>query len=75
MSGNNIDTLIKMANQISDFFVAMRDRNQSMEELAGHLKRSWDPRMRRALMAHIEDHNGEGLNQLVLDAVSVHKLI
>ena len=75
MSGNNIDTLIKMANQISDFFVAMRDRNQSMEEFAGHLKRSWDPRTRRALMEHIEHHSGEGLNPLVLEAVKVHKLI
>jgi len=53
----------------------MRDRNQSMEEFAGHLKRSWDPRMRRALMEHIEHHSGEGLNPLVLEAVKVHKLI
>jgi len=75
MSGNNIDTLIKMANQIGDFFEAMRDRNKSMEEIAGHLKRSWDPRMRRAFMTHVQEHNGEGLKPIVLDAVTAHKLI
>ena len=45
MSGSTLDNLIKMANQIGDFFETMRDRNKSLEEIAGHLKRSWDPRM------------------------------
>lgn len=75
MSGNNIDTLVKMANQIGDFFEVMRDRNKSMEEIVGHLKRTWDPRMRKAFMAHVQEHNGEGLNKIVLDAVTTHKLI
>ncbi len=75
MSGNNIDTLIKMANQIGDFFVAMRDRNQSIDEFIGHLRRSWDPRMRKALMAHVEEHDGEGLSEFALEAVRSRKLL
>lgn len=75
MSGNNIDTLIKMANQIGDFFVAMRNRNQSIDEFIDHLKRSWHPRMRKALMAHVQEHDGEGLSEFALEALRSRQLI
>jgi formate dehydrogenase subunit delta len=75
MSGSTLDNLIKMANQIGDFFETMRDRKQSLDEIAGHLRRSWDPRMRIALMEHVEHHNGEGLKEIVLEAVRTHKMI
>lgn len=72
MSGNNVETLVTMANQIGDFFVTMKDRNQSQEEIAGHLKRFWEPRMRRTLLEHV-DHGGAGLSDIVLEAVRNHK--
>jgi formate dehydrogenase subunit delta len=75
MSGGTLDNLIVMANQIGDFFETMRDRNKSLDEIAGHLKRSWDPRMRIALMNHVEQHDGEGLKPIVLEAVRTHKMI
>lgn len=75
MSSSTVDTLVTMANQIGDFFETMRDRNQSLDEIAGHLKRSWDPRMRRALMEHVEQHEGAGLKAIVLEAVRTHKMI
>jgi formate dehydrogenase subunit delta len=75
MSGSTLDTLIVMANQIGDFFETMRDRNKSLDEIAGHLRRSWDPRMRIALMNHVEQHGGEGLKPIVLEAVRSHKMI
>ncbi|HWU99322.1 MAG TPA: formate dehydrogenase subunit delta [Oxalicibacterium sp.] len=75
MSGNTIDTLIIMANQIGDFFESMKDRTKSLDEIAGHLRRSWDPRMRIALMDHVEHHGGEGLKDIVLEAVRTHKMI
>ncbi|MDO8304990.1 formate dehydrogenase subunit delta [Herminiimonas sp.] len=75
MSSSTVDTLVTMANQIGDFFETMRDRNQSLDEIAGHLKRSWDPRMRRALMEHVEQHDGAGLKAIVLEAVRTHKMI
>ncbi|HTH45806.1 MAG TPA: formate dehydrogenase subunit delta [Oxalicibacterium sp.] len=75
MSGNNIDTLVTMANQIGDFFESMKDRKKSEEEIASHLKRTWDPRMRTALMNHVEQHGGNGLKDIVLDAVRTHKMV
>lgn len=75
MSGSTIDHLVVMANQIGDFFEPMKDRTKSLDEIAGHLKRAWDPRMRVALMDHVEHHDGEGLKPIVLEAVRTHKMI
>ncbi|HWT71133.1 MAG TPA: formate dehydrogenase subunit delta [Oxalicibacterium sp.] len=75
MSGNNIDTLVTMANQIGDFFESMKDRKKSEEEIVGHLKRTWDPRMRAALMNHITQHEDSGLKGIVLEAIRTHKLV
>ena len=76
MSGhNNIEHLVTMANQIGDFFAPMKDHSKSQEEIIAHLKRTWDPRMRKALVEHVQDHNGEGLNQVVLDAVRTHTMV
>jgi formate dehydrogenase subunit delta len=72
MSGNNVENLVTMANQIGDFFVTMKDRTQSLEEISGHLKRFWEPRMRRALLEHVE-HGGAGLSDIVLEAVRSHQ--
>lgn len=68
----NIEHLVKMANQIGAFFSTMPDRDQAVADLATHLKRSWEPRMRKALLAHIEQTQGEGLDAIVLEAVSKH---
>lgn len=38
--------LIKMANQIGGFFEAMPDQAQAVTDVANHLKRTWEPRMR-----------------------------
>jgi formate dehydrogenase subunit delta len=75
MSGNNIDNLVTMANQIGDFFAPMKNQQKSQEEIIEHLKRTWDPRMRTALANHAQQHNGEGLNQIVLEAVRTHKMV
>ena len=44
----NIEHLVKMANQIGSFFSTMPDRDQAIADLASHLKRFWEPRMRKA---------------------------
>jgi formate dehydrogenase subunit delta len=54
------DNLIKMANQIGSFFDSFTDRELARAEVAKHLSRFWDPRMRRAIMAYAaenKDHN------------------
>jgi formate dehydrogenase subunit delta len=70
---NSIDNLVTMANQIGDFFETMKDRDQSLDEIASHLKRFWEPRMRSALLQHLDQHEGEGLKEIVLDSLRMHK--
>ena len=69
---NSVDNLVRMANQIGDFFGTMKDRAQSLEEIAGHLRRFWEPRMRLALLAHVEQQDGVGLSDIVLESLRTH---
>ena len=69
MSGNSSEKLVKMANQIGMFFSAMPDRAQAINDTAGHLRRSWEPRMRRAFFAYIDEHGTEGLSDILVEVV------
>lgn len=67
------DHLIRMVNQIGGFFEAMPDRNEATRDLAQHIKKFWAPRMRQALLGHI-DREGDGeLNLLVKQALAQHR--
>ena len=57
--------LISMANQIGDFF-APYPPERAREGLRNHLRTYWDPRMRSALLAHI-DAGGDGLDERVVE--------
>jgi formate dehydrogenase subunit delta len=69
----NIENLAKMANQIGTFFEAEPERDQALADIAGHIKRSWEPRMRRALLEHIDRDGGGLLKDIVIEAVRVHR--
>jgi formate dehydrogenase subunit delta len=71
----HIENLIRMANQIGAFFEAMPDRVEAMEGIAQHIKRNWEPRMRRELIAHIQEHQGEGLSPIVIEAIEGHRAL
>lgn len=58
-----------MANRIGEFFQAEPDRQAALEGIAGHLKRFWDPRMRREILRWVDEHRGEGLTDLVREAI------
>jgi len=58
--------LVRMANQISDFF-APYPKGEALESIGKHIHLFWDPRMRNQLKAHI-DKGGEGLSPLFLEA-------
>lgn len=58
--------IVRMANQISDFFAAY-PRDEAVRETANHLRNFWDPRMRAQLSAHLAD-GGDGLSDIALDA-------
>jgi formate dehydrogenase subunit delta len=70
----DVNKLVQMANQIGDFFESMPDRKQALADIAGHLKKFWDPRMRRALMQHINEQGGTDLKDIVLQAIQQSKI-
>jgi formate dehydrogenase subunit delta len=62
-----------MANQIAAFFEAEPDRAVALESIAGHIRRFWDPRMRREILDWVDVRQGEGLHPLVLEAIHTHR--
>lgn len=69
----NIDYLIKMANQIGSFFETQPNQDQARSDLAKHLQNGWELRMRNALLAHMDNAQGEGLLPIVKEAVAQHR--
>lgn len=66
------DNLIRMANRIGQFFSAMPERTEALEGIASHIKRFWEPRMRRQILAHLDQQGGAGLQDIVLEALRQH---
>ncbi len=64
----NIDHLVRMANDIGNFFKAEPDHAQAVEGVATHIRRFWDPRMRKEILAYAEG-GGAGMMDLVREAV------
>lgn len=63
--------LTYMANQIGKAF-AYQDEAAAIASIAGHIRKFWDPRMRKTILAH-EEAGGAGLDPRVLAAVhSLH---
>jgi len=69
------DNLVKMANQIGTFFESMPDRKEALEGIAMHLKKFWDPRMRKAFLAQIDGSPDMPCSAIVLDAVRAHRTL
>lgn len=65
--------LVKMANQIGDYFEAWPDRTEASLEIVSHLRRFWAPAMRGELLRHVDEHHGEGLKEMVLAAITLHR--
>jgi formate dehydrogenase subunit delta len=66
------ETLIKMANQIGDFFEAEPNQSQAQQDIAMHINRFWTLDMRQQITAHVKEKSGAGLHQQVIFAVSNH---
>jgi formate dehydrogenase subunit delta len=58
--------LVKMANQISDFF-RLKPEEEAIAGAADHIRKFWDPRMRAKLATYLAN-GGEGLKPLALKA-------
>jgi formate dehydrogenase subunit delta len=61
------DKLVYMANQIGKFF-ASQGPDKAVAGVAEHIAKFWDPRMRAAIIAHL-DRGGAGLDPPVRAAV------
>lgn len=77
-----IDTLIHMANRIGSFFEALPDREEGLNGVSEHLRRYWEPRMRRQLLewldsgaadANAEGTTGETLSPFVRESIQLHR--
>ena len=63
------DNLVKMANNIEAFFRSEPDRDAAIAGIENHLKRFWEPRMRKTIVAHVQA-GGAGLRELAKEAVA-----
>lgn len=64
-----IERLVTMANDIATYFTVEPDHAAAVLSVRDHLRRFWDPAMRRQLKAYVEE-GGEGLIPLAREAVS-----
>jgi formate dehydrogenase subunit delta len=67
----NIDLLIKMTNQITEFWEGEAGHDVAVKEVATHLRRYWEPRMRAQMITYYHERKGSGLNEIALEAVGV----
>lgn len=63
------DHLIKMANQIAQYFASEPDRELAVQGVRQHLQSFWTPAMRRELLVWQEEHHGADLHPLVQAAL------
>jgi formate dehydrogenase subunit delta len=67
MSSSTGERLIYMANQIGKFFES-QGHDKEVAGVADHIRKFWDPRMRKQILAHL-DAGGAGLDPNVRDAI------
>jgi len=61
--------LVAMVNEIAAFF-AGEDPGTAAPNVANHLRRYWDPRMRKQIVEHANS-GGEGLSQVAKAGVDL----
>ena len=73
MTEDKINKLVRMANQIGDFFDAMPDK-EAATGAATHLRRFWTPKMIRELVEFAETGRAQ-LNSTAARAVETLKSV
>lgn len=64
-----IKKLIKMANQIGDFFAGNPDEVTAKKEIAAHLEKFWNSVMIDAIVVHVKQEKETTLQPLVVSAI------
>ena len=67
----NIDHMIKMANEITSFWEGEAGPDKAAVEVASHLRRFWEPRMRAQMISYFEERQGAGLNDVAKAAIAL----
>ena len=57
-----------MANQIATYF-RTNPHDEAVAATLDHVKKYWEPRMRRQILEHLSAHQGAGLNEIALAAI------
>jgi formate dehydrogenase subunit delta len=71
MSGDS--QLVKMANDIGNFFRSEPKRKDAVAGIANHISKFWTPRMREKLLAYLSQHGHSELDELPREAIeSLH---
>ena len=71
MTTGKLDKLVRMANQIGDFYAAMPEK-EAIDGAASHLRLFWTPKRIRELIAYA-DAGEAGLNPTAARAVEALK--
>ena len=73
----NIENLVTMANQIGAYYETLPDRTQAIHDIAEHIRKFWEPRMRRELLAFVDDSTQEPLQltPIVSAALQQHRTL
>jgi formate dehydrogenase subunit delta len=61
--------LVKMANDIGNFFRAEPVREDAVTGIANHIDKFWTKRMREKMNAHIKNAGDSGLDELPREAL------
>lgn len=64
------ESLVKMANQIAQFFANETDNAEAVRSVRQHLQSFWTPAMRHELSVWQHQHQGDVLHPLVQAALS-----
>ena len=60
----NAERMAEMVNDIANFFAAEPDRSAAVNGVCDHLRKFWEPRMRRQIIAYVRDHGAAGMSEL-----------
>jgi formate dehydrogenase subunit delta len=66
----NAEHLAEMVNDIANFFAAEPDRPAAIDGVCNHLRKFWEPRMRKQIVAYVRDHGGSGMSDLAKAGVN-----
>jgi formate dehydrogenase subunit delta len=63
--------LVKMANDIGNFFHSEPVRTEGVAGVANHIAKFWTPRMRQKLLDHLKQHGEGELDELPREALKL----